>query len=626
MSKRNYKRLIKKQKILYKNRSLQCEQENSESEFVSNGGDFINDFVENGMEDFAVPKLMLRDKLKKWCMETNPSKKCLESLLSILKEEGLDVPLTRETLVGRAKNMLTRNVAPGIYCHIGIEKQLRKVGHILEKYEEVELDINIDGIPLFKSSRVQLWPILCRIVNIQEKTKPFVVGLYLGNTKPGSVNVYLKDFIDEVILLKGQFIIQQKHLKLKFRCLICDAPAKAFVCGVPGHTSTHGCTKCTQIAKKVNNVLTYSSESGSLISDEDFAVRKYPCHHSQMFKEEKTPLEEIGFGMINQTPLDSMHLIDLGVTKKMLTRIMHNKTEKKTSKQNISKISSELVKFKKYIPREFPRKPRPLDDLCHWKATEFHQFLAYTGIIALYNNVHEDIYYEFLTLHCAYRLLNNARHMDQNIVQANNLLQLFVENFSTVFGSNSISFNVHNLLHLASCAEKYGPLISFSAYAFENKLQTLKKHVRKPSHIFQQIIQKEKNCMIVNTIQDGLKYEKGVIVGAFVNDCYISCKEPDNICAVNSCIPIKIDNIKKKGEIYIEGSRILALESFYEEPVNSCEIGIFKTNLTLGEKETFCIKDIQFKFVCLPIDSDFVIVPILHSCFPEKYQAQIFTS
>lgn len=113
----------------------------------------------------------------------------------------------------------------------------------------MELDININGIPLFKSSRVQLWPNLCGIVKIKEKTKPFVIGLYLGIAKPGNVNVYLKNIIDEVILLNGQFIIQLQYLKLKFRCLTCDEPAKAFVCGVLGHTSTHGCTKCTQIAK-----------------------------------------------------------------------------------------------------------------------------------------------------------------------------------------------------------------------------------------------------------------------------------------------------------------------------------------------------------------------------------------
>lgn len=109
MSKRNYKRLIKKQRILYKNRTLRCEDsENSEIEIVEDS----EDFVEHS-QDFAALKMTLRDKLKKWCIETAPSRKCAEKLLAVLKEEGLDVPLSRETQV------IVRNVSPGSYCHIG---------------------------------------------------------------------------------------------------------------------------------------------------------------------------------------------------------------------------------------------------------------------------------------------------------------------------------------------------------------------------------------------------------------------------------------------------------------------------------------------------------------------------
>lgn len=167
-----------------------------------------------------------------------------------------------------------------------------------------------------------------------------------------------------------------------------------------------------------------------------------------------------------------------------------------------------------------------MDELHHSKATEFHQFLAYSGILVLFKNVHEDIYYEFLVLHCAYRLLSSPRHVDQNIDQANDLLELFVENFSIVFGPNSVSFNVHNLLHLASCAKSYGTLNSFSAYDYENKLQILKRYVRKPSSILQQILQKEKHTMYVETKTENIKYKGDVIIGAYLNDFLFHGKNP----------------------------------------------------------------------------------------------------
>ncbi|KNC31675.1 hypothetical protein FF38_01273 [Lucilia cuprina] len=44
----------------------------------------------------------------------------------------------------------------------------------------------------------------------------------------------------------------------------------AIICGIAGHTSAAGCSKCCQIGKKVNNVVTYSVELSQLITEEDF--------------------------------------------------------------------------------------------------------------------------------------------------------------------------------------------------------------------------------------------------------------------------------------------------------------------------------------------------------------------
>lgn len=626
MSKRNYKRILKKQSILYKNRG------NAEVATVQSDSSSFEDFMEpidgfselgedivTPCEKLSSPKLNLREKLKKWYIETAPSRKFLENLLAILQEEGLEVPLSAAALLGKKDKVAIKKVFPGSYCHIGLENQLKKVGDVLKNYDEVQLDINIDGIPLFKSSRIQLWPILLKITNLKEKVRPFPVGIYVGHAKPSCVTEFCKDFVEEVLLLKDGFILNERKIKIVLRCLTCDTPAKAFVCGIPGHTSSHGCSKCTQVAKKVGSVLTYSTVSGTLISDEDFSLRKYPKHHNQKFKDANSPLEQIGFNMVSQTPLDSMHLIDLGVTRKMLIRIIKNRTEEKTPKSNISAISSELVNLRKKIPKEFPRKPRSLDEIHNWKATEFHQFLAYTGLIVLYNNVHKDIFYEFLLLHCAYRLLSNPRHVYSNVTEANDLLQLFVENFPIVFGPDSVSYNVHNLLHIAASAERYGTLMSFSAYDFENKLQILKKHVRKPSSILQQIVQREQHEIYIDPKTEKFKYKGGVIIEAFVNDCIISCKEPNNIFSVKYDIPVKIESIIKGDEnIYVEARRLLDLDSFFQEPLNSCALGIFKTNLVLGEKEVFLMKDVLYKFLCLPFDSNYVIIPILHSCLPLK--------
>lgn len=51
------------------------------------------------------------------------------------------------------------------------------------------------------------------------------------------------------------------------------------------------------------------------------------------------------------------------------------------------------------------------------------------------------------------------------------LLNLFVENYEFLFGENSISYNVHNLLHFKEAVEYVRDPVKASSYSFENYLQ-----------------------------------------------------------------------------------------------------------------------------------------------------------
>ena len=61
--------------------------------------------------------------------------------------------------------------------------------------------INIDGLPLFKSSSKQFWPILAILKGISHST-PFVIGIFCGHTKPTSLDEYLADFVQEMQRLR----------------------------------------------------------------------------------------------------------------------------------------------------------------------------------------------------------------------------------------------------------------------------------------------------------------------------------------------------------------------------------------------------------------------------------------
>ncbi|ELT99971.1 hypothetical protein CAPTEDRAFT_107368, partial [Capitella teleta] len=105
------------------------------------------------------------------------------------------------------------------------------------------LHFNVDGLPLFKSSSEQLWPILCQIIN--KSCKPFIVGLYSGKLKPSDPHEYLSQFVDELQpLFNNGFLFNGKTFGLVSAGFICDTPARAYLKQIKGHNGYSSCEKC----------------------------------------------------------------------------------------------------------------------------------------------------------------------------------------------------------------------------------------------------------------------------------------------------------------------------------------------------------------------------------------------
>lgn len=69
------------------------------------------------------------------------------------------------------------------------------------------------------------------------------------------------------------------------------------------------------------------------------------------------------------------------------------------------RINNELKMLRPYVPSDFCRLPRPLDDVDFWKATELRSFVLYSGVIVLKGKLKSKFYNHFLLLAFATRLL-----------------------------------------------------------------------------------------------------------------------------------------------------------------------------------------------------------------------------
>jgi len=66
----------------------------------------------------------IKEKLQQWVLEYNVSKNTVNSLLGILRTEGLDLPKDVRTLMNTPRTHNIIHIQPGTYIHLGLEKML----------------------------------------------------------------------------------------------------------------------------------------------------------------------------------------------------------------------------------------------------------------------------------------------------------------------------------------------------------------------------------------------------------------------------------------------------------------------------------------------------------------------
>lgn len=222
------------------------------------------------------------------------------------------------------------------------------------------------------------------------------------------------------------------------------------------------------------------------------------------------------------------------------------------------------------------------------------------------------MYHHFLLLHSAYRIfLSTASEAEK----ADEMIRTFVETFPVLYGRSSVTYNVHNLLHIKECVEKFGALDNFSAYYFENYMQTIKRNIRMPKHLCQQIFNSFKNAPLPLKNQFlGLQFKDGHPKSITLYKGFFSTKEPDNVCLTKNKTFLKITKILNEEEF--EAKPFGNIRSFFKEPIDSSQLNIVVAEEDDGAWEiVYRVHEIQAKVVKLPYENSFVLIPELHSYY-----------
>jgi hypothetical protein len=573
-------------------------------------------------------EINLVKELADWVTEFGVSSVAVDKLLKILRSTHTQLPLTCRTLLQTGKcNDTIVSISGGEYMHYGILKGLLSCQHFFELGQRnIQYQVNIDGLPLYKSSSTQLWPILGKVVGIE--SGPFLIGAYCGSSKPKNIDEFLKAFVMEAkALAEDGFEINGCKFVASIACFICDAPARAFLKQIKGHTGYDGCERCVQKGFHVESRMTYPLIDAEKRTDEVFSLMGYESHQL-----DASPLLTLQVGLVSGFVLDSMHLVYLGVTRRLLHMWTKGPRPTKLSHLQVDIISEKLSALQPHVPSEFARKPRSLHDMDRWKATEFRQFVLYTGIVALKSELDEALYNNFLCLSVAVFMLSNCNLLNHYVDYAEELLAYFVEESANLYGHAFAVYNVHSLIHIVDDARKFGCLESISSFPFENFLGRLKKTVRKPQFILQQISNRlsegyfKPTTCTKSTVVLKKEHTSGPVVIGMMNlkrykEVYLTgyvlkINSGDNCIGYGSNKHIGlVQNIFSDGtQTYLLVKRFKKLEAAFQEPLLSTDIDIHILSELSKSYEVCQLDDVKRKYVLLPLkDGDErMCIPLLH--------------
>ena len=554
----------------------------------------------NAAEGTKKRELTPAEKLAVWALMFHISHDALGGLLNVLRNLVPDVELPKDprtvlrTVTTKTTAPRITDVSDGQYYHFGLTECLQCAleGSTLQPVPQIDLLINIDGLPIFKSSNAQVWPIQ-GYASAPHCLGPFVIGVFHGFRKPQNLD-FLEPFVNEFVELQSNGLTwKDQVVPVNLSAFVCDAVARGQLKNIKPHNGYSGCERCIVRGDRDENRVHFDEIDAERRTDESFSAQTDEHHHFG-----PTPLSTIGVGLVSAFVLDYMHLACLGVQRKLLSLWIEGPHRCRQGRSVINGISAALEQCKRSIPFEFARKPRSLSEFKRWKATEFRQFMLYTGPVVLLNAIPEEMYHNFLLFSVAMRILLHPSMAQEHADFAETLLRNFVTHFARLYGSEMVSYNVHSLIHLPDDARRHGPLDRISAFRFENNMASLKRMIRKPSQVLPQIIRRTSEAInflpyLSHPQSDTTKVSKPHVRGPLpaglvewqqygqvhTERFHLQIVSPDNFVVIRDQIFTVRNVLFRDGHVKLLCSEVTKEGDFFDYPVASEFVGLFVVNL-----------------------------------------------
>ncbi|CAL1672987.1 unnamed protein product [Lasius platythorax] len=266
------------------NRSDSLSSANDESDDDRSGVDFVDNNGRNVVEfeNDAEREEYIIETVREWALKAGHlSMKKLNDLLDRLHVVFPRMPRNYKTLHTPVHINVVEFDGGCKFWYKSILANLNAMDlrEYLQRYDCIKIDVNMDGLPLFQSSK-KFWPILGHLVGTENE--PFIIALYLGKQDPRNSAKLLNDFVNEVEnLQENEYIYNEVAYQFEVRNYILDAPARSLVKCTIGHSGYASGEKCTVVGQHVDGKRTYVQLDEPLRTDQSFrnesATSSYWC-------------------------------------------------------------------------------------------------------------------------------------------------------------------------------------------------------------------------------------------------------------------------------------------------------------------------------------------------------------
>ena len=260
--------------------------------------------------------------------------------------------------------------------------------------------------------------------------------------------------------------------------VIADAPARAKICNSKQFNGQYGCLHCLNPGTRFGRIQVYLDTNQEIRTNAHYlatlrSIRRKGFEHFGI--KGPTGLTDLGVKIPNDITIDYMHACLEG-TVKQLTKMWFESHNNFRSLYHIGNHLEriDIIHRKTRFPSEFPRSQSPLIDYKHFKANEYRSLIFYSLIYVMKSFMHQA-YYEHLIYYILFiRLLTQDKISEADVTFSQLLINSFVGEFETLYGSKNVSFNIHSNVHLPDQVARFGPLNKHSSFAFEGFFKVCK--------------------------------------------------------------------------------------------------------------------------------------------------------